>query len=66
MKKLVVRMLVTCVTFAFGIGCTFAVTHRVSRWLDIASSDYRSCQVKWLGQDGHAVWTPCGFDVVLK
>ena len=60
MRRLLFRLAAACVTFVIGIGCTFAITRKFSRWLDLFPGvPYRSCQIKRIGADGHAVWTPC-------
>ena len=60
MRSILIRVLAGVVTFAVGVGCTFALTRRLSRWIGLFVDDeFRSCQVKRVGADGHVVWTPC-------
>jgi hypothetical protein len=60
MRITTLRVLAAGVTFAIGVTCSFAIHKKVSSWPALLwDNEYRSCQVKWIGTDGHTVWTPC-------
>jgi hypothetical protein len=64
MRKLVLKGLVWSATFVIGVSCCFAVNGKLSRWPELLRIDrVRSCQIKWVGSDGHAVWAPCSTDL---
>jgi hypothetical protein len=58
MKRILWKFSVASITFAIGIATMFAITGRSSQW-SVFNRDFRSCQIKRVERDGHAVWTPC-------
>ncbi|HEY2847375.1 MAG TPA: hypothetical protein VGI80_06105, partial [Pyrinomonadaceae bacterium] len=59
MQRILAKGVAAGVTFLIGVICSYAVCGTLTMWTTFLSSDqYRSFQIKWIGTDGHAVWTP--------